>query len=95
MEYPEAYQTLANSLGISVEIVIIILAIVSIWTLVWKGLALWKSAKKGSKPWFIAFVILNGLTLGILEILYIYVFSKMKPIKFSKQEKHIKVKKKR
>jgi len=43
------------------------------WSLVWKGLALWKAAQKGSKPWFIAFLIVN--TLGILEILYYYVFS--------------------
>lgn len=43
------------------------------WSLVWKGLALWKAAQKGSKPWFIAFLVVN--TLGILEILYYYVFS--------------------
>ncbi|HUO75441.1 MAG TPA: DUF5652 family protein [Candidatus Paceibacterota bacterium] len=46
------------------------------WSLVWKGLALWKAAQKGSKPWFIAFLVLN--TLGILEILYFYVFSEQR-----------------
>lgn len=45
-----------------------------IWILYWKGMALWKSARKGDKYWFIAFLIIN--TVGILEILYIYVFSK-------------------
>jgi hypothetical protein len=43
------------------------------WSLVWKGLALWRAAKLGSKPWFVAFLVVN--TVGILEILYLYVFS--------------------
>ncbi|HTP56994.1 MAG TPA: DUF5652 family protein [Candidatus Paceibacterota bacterium] len=43
------------------------------WSIVWKGLALWKAAQKGSKPWFVVFLVVN--TLGILEILYYYVFS--------------------
>ena len=46
------------------------------WTLYWKGLALWKAARTGSQKWFIALLILN--TLGILEILYLYIFSRMK-----------------
>lgn len=45
-----------------------------VWSLVWKGWALWKAAKNDSKPWFIALLIVN--TLGILEILYIFVFGK-------------------
>jgi len=45
-----------------------------IWSLVWKGMALWKSARLNQKKWFIALLIVN--TLGILEILYLYVFSK-------------------
>lgn len=54
---------------------LLILLLITIWTGVWKALALWKSARLGSKPWFIALFILN--TVGILEILYIFVFSKM------------------
>lgn len=55
--------------------------IVVIWSLVWKGLALWKSARKSSKIWFIVLLIVN--TMGILEILYIFLFSKLnlKPTK--------------
>ena len=52
----------------------ILLAIVLIWSLVWKGLALWKAGRAGSKPWFIVLLVVN--TVGILEILYIYVFSR-------------------
>lgn len=45
-----------------------------IWTLIWKGLALWISARKNDKTWFIALLIIN--TAGILEIFYIFLLSK-------------------
>lgn len=45
-----------------------------LWSVVWKGMALWKSARLGNKVWFVVMLVIN--TLGILEILYIYVFSK-------------------
>ncbi len=47
-----------------------------IWSFVWKGIALWKAARKNDKYWFMALLIIN--TVGILEILYIYIFSKRK-----------------
>jgi methionyl-tRNA synthetase len=47
-----------------------------IWSLSWKGIALWKAAKNRSMPWFIALLLLN--TVGILEIVYIFFFSKKK-----------------
>jgi hypothetical protein len=53
----------------------IVLSVVVLWSLVWKGIALWKAVKAGSKPWYIAILVVN--TLGILEILYIFVFSRM------------------
>lgn len=40
-----------------------------LWTLIWKGIALWKAAKNDSLPWFIILLVLN--TLGLLEIIYI------------------------
>ena len=43
----------------------ILLYAVLIWSVVWKGLALWKSARVGSKVWFIVFLVVN--TLGILR----------------------------
>lgn len=45
-----------------------------LWTLPWKGVALWKAAKRGEKFWFIAMLIIN--TYALLEILYIFVFAK-------------------
>ena len=53
----------------------IMLILVLIWSLIWKGLALWKSARKNHLIWFIVLLIVN--TIGILEILYIFVFSKI------------------
>lgn len=48
--------------------------LVLLWTLPWKGWALWRAARRASKGWFIALLLIQ--TLGILEILYIFVFSK-------------------
>ena len=46
-----------------------LIAVLVIWSLVWKGLALWRSARRGHKAWFVVMLILN--TLGILEIIYL------------------------
>ncbi len=48
------------------------LVVVSIWTLIWKGFALWHSAKNEQKGWFIAILILN--TMGLLPIIYLIWF---------------------
>jgi hypothetical protein len=54
----------------------ILLIIAIIWSFIWKGIALWKAARNNQKTWYIVLLIVN--TLGILEILYIYVFYKKK-----------------
>ena len=51
----------------------VVMAIV-LWTIPWKGIALWKSARQSHKAWFIALLLIN--TVGLLEILYIFLFSK-------------------
>lgn len=51
-------------------------AVLAVWTIIWKGLALWKAAENKSKPWFIVLLLVN--TIGILEIIYIFFFSKKK-----------------
>jgi len=55
-----------------------IFLLIALWTLPWKGVALWKSAKNKQVGWFVAMLILN--TLAILEIIYIFYFSKKKKI---------------
>jgi hypothetical protein len=52
----------------------IILLVLAIWTIPWKGYALWLSAKRDQKIWFIVMLILN--TVGILEIFYIFKIAK-------------------
>ena len=56
---------------------LIILALLLLWTLPWKGVALWRASKREEKKWFVALLVLN--TLAILEILYIFIFSKRPP----------------
>ena len=43
------------------------------WSLLWKGLALRRAAHRKEMGWFIAFLLIN--TLGILEIIYLFVVS--------------------
>lgn len=50
------------------------LPLILLWSIFWKGWALWVAARKTQKVWFVFLLVLN--TLGILEILYLFVFSK-------------------
>jgi len=59
--------------------------LILLWTLPWKGLALWKAAKNEHKWWFIALLVLN--TMALLEIIYIFFFSKKKGMIEKKEEK--------
>jgi hypothetical protein len=45
-----------------------------VWTMIWKGIALWKSAGLRQKKWFVVLLVIN--TFGILEIIYIYFVAK-------------------
>ncbi|MFZ2199989.1 MAG: DUF5652 family protein [Microgenomates group bacterium] len=52
------------------------IGLLAIWSLVWSGLALWKSARNGDRYWFLALLLIH--TAGILDILYLFVFAKNK-----------------
>ncbi|MBI2674148.1 MAG: hypothetical protein HYX22_00185 [Candidatus Yanofskybacteria bacterium] len=65
------YNNFLLALGPGWMTVVILLAV---WSLVWKGMALWKSARRAHKVWFVVLLVTN--TVGILDILYLYVFSK-------------------
>jgi hypothetical protein len=54
-----------------------LLVLLAIWEIVWKGFGLWRAAQNKQTGWFVALLILN--TLGILPILYLYVFSPKQP----------------
>lgn len=48
----------------------IVIVLVALWTIPWKGYALWIAAKNSHRWWFIALLIIN--TLAILDIIYIF-----------------------
>ncbi len=50
-----------------------IFLVLIVWSLYWKAKALWRAARRGDKAWFIALILVQSL--GILDILYLYVFS--------------------
>ncbi len=51
-----------------------LIAFAILWSLPWKGYALWRAARNSSPRWFVALLLVN--TLAVLDILYIFVFSK-------------------
>jgi len=51
-----------------------LLIVLLIWSVFWKGLALWHSARRMDVIWFIIFLLVN--TIGILEIVYLFAFAK-------------------
>ena len=55
-------------------LVFAVFLLLAVWSLIWKGFALWKAARLGQRNWFIAILIVNSI--GILEIIYIYWFSR-------------------
>lgn len=45
-------------------------AVLSLWSLFWKGLALWRAGRRGEGWWFGILLVVN--TLGILEMVYLF-----------------------
>ena len=66
-------------------LILTILMIVAIWDLVWKAIAMWKSARNNQLVWFIFIIIINSA--GILPIIYLLFFSKKKEIQKSMKQK--------
>jgi hypothetical protein len=61
----------------------VIVLIVGVWSSIWKAFALWKAARKHHMAWYIVMFIVN--LVGILEILYIFWFSKIGENKIKKK----------
>jgi hypothetical protein len=51
-----------------------ILVPILVWTVAWKGMALWKASRNNQPYWFIALLVIN--TVGLLEIVYLMWFQK-------------------
>ena len=65
-----SYTTSSNVSPQFMAIFFVVIFALIIWSLVWKGLAMWKAAKNGSKWWFVIMLIVN--TVGILDIIYYF-----------------------
>ncbi len=64
----------AEKMGVGVEVFALILAVLTVWEIVWKGIGMWKASKNDQMWWFIPMLVLN--TAGILPIIYIIFFQK-------------------
>lgn len=53
-----------------------ILIVFVLWSIFWKGLALWHAARRGQYWWFLILLVVN--TIGILEIIYLFFVAKVK-----------------
>jgi methionyl-tRNA synthetase len=53
-----------------------LLAAIVIFELIFKGIALWHSARRGQNVWFVFLLIINSI--GILPIIYLLIYRKKK-----------------
>jgi len=51
-----------------------LIIILSLWEMVWKIIAMWKSARNNDLVWFIFIAVIN--TVGILPIIYLLLHKK-------------------
>jgi len=58
-------------------VVVAALVLLILWSCIWKGVALWKAARRDQPLWYIVILVLN--TAGILEILYILIYARRQP----------------
>ena len=63
-------------LGIPYATISLLLIPLVIWSIIWKGIALWKCGRNNYLVWFIVILIFN--TAGILPIIYLLWFRKGK-----------------
>lgn len=66
-----------------------VILVLALWSIVWKGLALWKSARRGDKWWFIVMLIVN--LVGLLEIVYIFLVTPWMDSKKAKKMGEVKM----
>jgi len=62
-----------------------------LWTILWKGIGMWKAGRNNQPYWFIALLVFN--TVGILPIIYLTWFQEeSRVIKIKKTLKKLKKK---
>lgn len=53
-----------------------LIALGVLWSIPWKGMALWKAARRHDLWWFVVLLVVN--TVGLLDIIYLYFISERK-----------------
>lgn len=48
----------------------LLFAVLFIWSLVWKGIALWRAAHQAHRGWFIVLLATNSF--GVLDLIYVF-----------------------
>ncbi|HEV2282926.1 MAG TPA: DUF5652 family protein [bacterium] len=51
----------------------VLLGALIVWSLIWKGFALWRAARAGQAAWFVVLLFVN--TAGLLDIAYLLFFA--------------------
>jgi hypothetical protein len=55
---------------------VVFFAIIIVWELIWKGVALWTAGRNNQLEWFLLILVL--ITVGILPLIYLIWFVKSK-----------------
>lgn len=53
---------------------VVLVVVLAVWDLFWKGLALWRAARENREWWFIALLCINSA--GVLPIIYLIRYSR-------------------
>lgn len=56
----------------------LLFTIVIVWSIIWKGIALWNAARNNQLVWYIVLIVVN--TVGLLEIIYLLFFRKKRSV---------------
>lgn len=57
-----------------------------LWSLPWKGWALWRAARRRKTWWFIVLFLVN--TVGLLDMIYLFIVSKQQAFPALRKDKN-------
>lgn len=55
---------------------IVLIAVITIWSTLLKGVGLWRAANLKQRNWFIVMLVINSV--GIIELIYLFRFASKK-----------------
>ncbi len=79
--YSHSYSAPSGIFGFGIVFLLMLIIVITL-----KGLALWHASKRHDKWWFIAMLVIN--TAGILELVYLIFFAKIKWEQIFGEAKH-------